>query len=88
MLCLLTLNNAEAVLCLNRKLMDGVDGVLKRSGSTGLALLNSIRHEMALLAASFQCQVRASDRSNLVQQRYESKPTNLHTFHGIDCIGS
>ena len=56
LLCLLTLNNADAVVCLNHKLMDSVDGVLKRTGYTGLALLNSIRHEMALLAVSFQCQ--------------------------------
>ncbi len=55
LLCLLTLNNADAVDCLNKKLMDSVDGVLKRSGHS-LALLNSVRHEMALLAASLQCQ--------------------------------
>ena len=55
LLCLLTLNNADAVDCLNQKLMESVDGVLKRSGHS-LALLNSIRHEMALFAASLQCQ--------------------------------
>ena len=55
LLCLLTLNNADAVDCLHRKLMDSVDGVLKRSGHS-LALLNSVRHEMAFLAASLQCQ--------------------------------
>ena len=55
LLCLLTLNNPDAVDCLNEKLMDSVDGVLKRSGHS-LALLNSIRHEMALFAASLQCQ--------------------------------
>jgi E3 ubiquitin-protein ligase UBR4 len=55
LLCLLTLNNPDAVDCLNQKLMESVDGVLKRSGHS-LALLNSIRHEMALFAASLQCQ--------------------------------
>lgn len=55
LLCLLTLNNADAVDCLNQKLMESVDGVLKRSGHS-LVLLNSIRHEMALFAASLQCQ--------------------------------
>lgn len=55
LICLLTLNNPDAVDCLNQKLMDSIDGVLKRSG-TSLVLLNSVRHEMALLAASLQCQ--------------------------------
>lgn len=55
LLCLLTLNNSDAVDCLNQKLMESVDGVLKRSGHS-LALLNSVRHEMALLAVSLQCQ--------------------------------
>lgn len=55
LLCLLTLNNSDAVECLNQKLMESVDGVLKRSGHS-LALLNSIRNEMALFAASLQCQ--------------------------------
>jgi len=56
LLCLLTLNNADAVDCLNNKLMDSVDGVLTRRSGHSLALLNSVRHEMALLAASLQCQ--------------------------------
>ena len=55
LICLLTLNNPEAVDCLNQKLMDSIDSVLKRSRSS-LVLLNSVRHEMALLAASLQCQ--------------------------------
>ena len=36
LLCLLTLNNADAVVCLNHKLMDSVDGVLKRTGPVEL----------------------------------------------------